>query len=286
MRIEPTRTVIGYLVAVFVVGLAIGLPTGYALAKRSPSRLPSEQEFETQWLAKYKSDLALSPEQVESIRPLLPEAVTRLGGIWYRAIMTMGAVHESVDRKVEPFLDAQQRVRLLAMIREGREKRVRIARGNFSDEATVDNDIWTAAKAGSIDAIKKHLRNGADINERDLGFGLTPLTTAAIHGRTEAVGLLLSEGANINARNADGGTALHATAFFGRPESMKKLLANGADLTARNGDGDTPGDISTATWGSIQFIADILQVDLEQGETLAGQQAVAVILAEANGAEP
>lgn len=274
MKIPSPRALIGYLVAVFIVGLAIGATTGYTLAKKSSPRLPSAQKFEDGWLARYKSELSLTEEQVRAIQPLLPEAVERLGGIWFRAIMTMGAVHESVDRKIEPLLDDQQREKLVRWIKKGREKRLRIARGELGEKEGGQSDLWTAAKKGDLEAIDRHLRDGADVNEHDLGFGLTPLTIAAIHDQAEAVDLLLRKGADVNARHPDGGTALHAAAFFGRLKPVQLLMENGADINARNEEGETPRDSLSADWDTLQFIGAILQVELDREEILAGREAV------------
>ena len=126
MKASPLRVVVGYLIAVFAVGVALGIAAGYTLGKKHPPRLPAAQKFEDEWLAKYRSELALTADQVEAIRPLLPGAVDQLGGIWYRAIMTMGAVQESIDRKVEPLLDDDQRRKLVASIKKSREKRLYI----------------------------------------------------------------------------------------------------------------------------------------------------------------
>lgn len=285
MNALSPKTVIGYLLTVFVVGLAIGVTTGYTVAKRSPAQLPSEQKFEDEWLAKYKSELSLTEEQVQAIRPLLPEAVERVGGVWYRAIMTMGAIHESVDRKIEPMLNDQQRQKLVESIRKGREKRLRIARGKFDDQADQQDHIWYAAAVGDQDAILRHLRNGVDVNKQDLAFGMTPLTVAAIHGKPAAIDLLVREGANVNLRFPDGNTALHAAAFFGRSECVQRLLAHGADTRARNDDGKTPLEGMAADWETIQFIGAILQVELDKETVLAGRKAVGELLARQGNAD-
>ena len=62
--------------------------------------------------------------------------------------------------------------------------------------------IHDAAWDGNIDAVKKHLDAGVDVNEDDyLG---TPLQVAARRGHNAAVKLLIAEGADVNAKGADG----------------------------------------------------------------------------------
>ncbi len=55
-------------------------------------------------------------------------------------------------------------------------------------------DIWTAAKEGNTEAVKKHIAAGADVNAKNKR-GMTPLHHAAIKGREEIVELLIASGA-------------------------------------------------------------------------------------------
>jgi uncharacterized protein len=56
----------------------------------------------------------------------------------------------------------------------------------------------------------------------------------------DLVNLLLSYGANVNARRRDGLTALHSAAYRGHRRVMETLLAQGADPTIRGYDGAGP----------------------------------------------
>ena len=59
---------------------------------------------------------------------------------------------------------------------------------------------------------------------------------------------LLAGGAEINARDRDGGTPLHkAAGFNGNPAVLEALLAAGADINARDEKGLTP--LHEAAWG-------------------------------------
>ena len=91
------------------------------------------------------------------------------------------------------------------------------------------NDIWSAAAAGNIRVVKQNLAKGVDINAKDSMFGSTALSSAALFGHTKIIALLLEAGAEVNARNRDGGTPLHSAAFLGQYEAAKLLLENGAD---------------------------------------------------------
>lgn len=286
MKPQSSRSIMGYLVAVFVVGLLIGISSGYTLARRTPAQLPPAQKFEDEWLEVYRSELSLTDEQLQVVKPLLRKPVEDLSGIWYRAIMTMGAVQESVDRKVEPLLNDQQREKLVALIQKSREKRRHVAREKFSQKAGKPDHIWYAAAVGDLEGIRRHLQAGAEINKQDLAFGMTPLAVAAAHGQAGSVRLLLEQGADVNAASPDGNTALHAAAFFGRTEVVRALLDHGAQTRARNEEGKTPLEGMAANWETVQFIGAILQLELDRERVEAGRQEVAEVLRTADERRP
>jgi ankyrin repeat protein len=58
------------------------------------------------------------------------------------------------------------------------------------------------------------------------------LRFAAKEGRTETVKALLAGGADIDAKNKDGDTALMIATLLGHTETVKALLAEGADVNS------------------------------------------------------
>ncbi len=68
------------------------------------------------------------------------------------------------------------------------------------------NNLWAAAREGSVEKIKKHLTE-KNIDQLD-GMGSSALSWAAGLGRLDAVKFLLLKGANVNQRNRDGNTSL------------------------------------------------------------------------------
>ncbi|MBR1604047.1 MAG: ankyrin repeat domain-containing protein, partial [Synergistaceae bacterium] len=59
----------------------------------------------------------------------------------------------------------------------------------------------------------------------------------------EVIKLLIDAGADVNARNEDGKTALMAAARYNQnPEVIETLVDVGADVNARNEDGETARD--------------------------------------------
>lgn len=99
-------------------------------------------------------------------------------------------------------------------------------RQRYFTQATVD---------GSLSRMRLLHFAGANINARSNGS--TPLFIAAGEGRSDVVRYLLAEGAEVNAREPLGDTALTEAAYYGHVALVKDLLAHGADVNAVGNDG-------------------------------------------------
>ncbi len=144
-----------------------------------------------------------------------------------------------------------------------------------SDDA---KDVWAAVHTGNLNVLKEVLADGFDVNAKNPLFGSTLLSTAALMGHTEVVVFLLDKGADVTAKNSDGGTALHSAAFLGRVETTKALLKRGADVHARSSDGGTPIEAATLDWGITQFILGMLKIEVDREEVEAGRAEVVALL--------
>ena len=92
-----------------------------------------------------------------------------------------------------------------------------------------DAELHTAARSGDLFNIKRLLGQNVDVNIRRPDQS-TPLMVAAMSNQIEAVALLIERGADINAENEGGETALSwATHTHRDPAAvLRLLLENGA----------------------------------------------------------
>jgi hypothetical protein len=138
-------------------------------------------------------------------------------------------------------------------------------------------DLWTAAAQGSVETVREHLANGADVNARNKD-GATPIHGASAFGKTEVVSLLLEQGANPNLADQRGSTPLHGAAFFGKTETVEVLLEGGARVDLADASGQTPLDVLNADWATTKLIASLIGMEIERREVLAGREAVAGLI--------
>jgi ankyrin repeat protein len=130
-------------------------------------------------------------------------------------------------------------------------------------------DLWTAAREGDLQAIKHYIKEGGDVNALGKMFQLSAISWSALHGQTEAVRLLIENGADVNIKSGDGATALHSAAFLGRSDIAKLLLENGANIQVRNNDGATPVDVLYVDWETTAFIGSLVGVEVEKEDVAA-----------------
>jgi cytohesin len=116
--------------------------------------------------------------------------------------------------------------------------------------------IHDAAKKGNLEAVKKHLADGADVNAKDDAFGTTPLHRAAYYGHKEIVVLLIAAETDVNPKNVLGTTPLHQAAARGHKEVVELLIAADADVNAKKKDGWTP--LHSAAFSGRKEIAELL----------------------------
>src|SRR5262249_50210225 len=109
--------------------------------------------------------------------------------------------------------------------------------GNQRAAKSIAADLVTAIRNGDVRVVRKLLDNGADVNARD-AEGNTPLILASFYASPECLELLIEKGADVNSANKAGATPLirAATDY----EKTRLLVSAGANIRVRTALGNTP----------------------------------------------
>lgn len=133
-----------------------------------------------------------------------------------------------------------------------------------------DNDyvtpIMTAARHGTLEAVKMLIGYGAEISSGD-DKERTPLIYAATASR-QMLNLLLLRGADINAKDQDGWTALHYAVLYENINNVKLLIQKGAEVNVATSDGEYP--LHIVTRNATRESYDIANLLMEYNAERAG----------------
>jgi ankyrin repeat protein len=128
------------------------------------------------------------------------------------------------------------------------------------------NALHQAVVAGDRAAVQKLIRSGADVNAANR-YGVTALLLAAQRGRADLIDVLLKAGASVKAADAklpEGQTLLMHASRTGNVASMKSLIAAGSSITAR----ETRTGTTAVIWAAASNRADAVRVLAEAGADL------------------
>ncbi|KAH3746481.1 hypothetical protein DPMN_180889, partial [Dreissena polymorpha] len=127
------------------------------------------------------------------------------------------------------------------------------ARRDEEDRMMTDANAWLAAKnRGEMLVEDKHQKTGA-----------TALHVAAAKGYVKVISVLLTAGADINNKDVDGWTPLHAAAHWGMQDSCKILAENMCDMEAKNQAGQTAFDVADSELVKLLEELKLKQADLK-----------------------
>ena len=129
--------------------------------------------------------------------------------------------------------------------------------GRTVQDKDKETALYWAALEGRTYTAQKLLNHGADVNAQNK-HGITALHVAAVGGHTNTdtnmVQVLLKHGADINARDDNESPPLHWAVEGGHIDTVRALLNHGADVHARNKYGDTALDVAEIMKGDIEII--------------------------------
>jgi len=89
-----------------------------------------------------------------------------------------------------------------------------------------EEEIFKTVKGGDIKQVKRFIALGAEVNAKDKD-GWTPLHAAALQGHTSTAKLLIAKGAYVNAKNINGWTPLYEAVLLEHPATAEMLRKHG-----------------------------------------------------------
>lgn len=106
-------------------------------------------------------------------------------------------------------------------------------------QQAADQSLIQAVRSGNSASVDQAIAQGANLNAKDSSFGQTPVMWAAILGNKDIATKLLDAGADANAQNKEGATALILASTVDK-DIVKALLQHGADVNITNKMNMTP----------------------------------------------
>ena len=139
----------------------------------------------------------------------------------------------------------------------------RTVRSDQREARPISAELVTAIRNGDVRVVRKLLDNGAEVNARD-AEGNTPLILASFYASPECLELLIEKGADVNTANKAGATPLirAATDY----EKTRLLVAAGANIQVRTALGNTPLILAARRAGNSRTAKLLLERDANPTE--------------------
>ena len=129
-------------------------------------------------------------------------------------------------------------------------------------------DIWTGAQTGNIEAVKRHLADGVDVNSKS-DIGRTPLDVAIAFKQPLITDLLRKHGGKTR-DELKAAESIVVAVELGNIEAVKQHLNDGTEVNAKGGTGRAPLHLRQLLWRLTALL--LLRVLRKQHELRAYHQ--------------
>jgi ankyrin repeat protein len=117
---------------------------------------------------------------------------------------------------------------------------------------SIDEELIDSARENNLPEAHRLLSVGADVNAKD-NYGATALYWASENGHVQVAKLLLEHGADIEAKDTLGDTPLHIACLNGHVAFVNELLSRRANTEAKTFQGSTPLHL-TSMYGHLPVV--------------------------------
>jgi len=142
--------------------------------------------------------------------------------------------------------------------------------------------FYPAIRSGDLAQLTMAIQKASNVNVKERRGGATPLMHAAAIGSLDAMQLLLDKGADVNAKNAAGATALMWAATD--LAKVRLLLDHRADVNVASGLGHTALELAAMSDGSAEIVRLLLSHGADPKAVDKGKMSVLAAAAVGNDA--
>jgi uncharacterized protein len=121
-----------------------------------------------------------------------------------------------------------------------------------------ESAMFDACRRGDLEEVRSLYATDPDLIHLTDVKGFTPLIIAAYNNHSDTTEFLLEKGADADAQDNAGNTALMGVSFKGYTHIAVQLLEAGADVNLRNGN-SAPALTFAATFGHLRIAELLLQ---------------------------